>query len=238
MNVKKITIISVIFVLIVGYTYFKTHYAVIDNEIYKTDITYLHIFSLDDSEIKEINKCTEIEKMFVSKAVENSVSGFTDFHNLNDLTLLNCEISGNDTEKISKFDNLNTFCTLMTDIDLQGFNNNMVFDIVFFYSKIKNFKALSECSSLKKLAVYHSEIADNCIVTEDGKYIMKDSSVFKNFDYTEELRIFVNKIEDISGILEMDSLNVFEVYKGTVSEDNVKLLEDNGISVVYNDTNE
>ena len=110
--------------------------------------------------------------MFVSKAVENSVSGFTDFHNLNDLTLLNYEISGNDTEKISKFDNLNTFCTLMTDIDLQGFNNNMVFDIVFFYSKIKNFKALSECSSLKKLAVYHSEIADNCIVTEDGKYIM------------------------------------------------------------------
>ena len=227
MNVKKIIIISVIFVLIVGYTYFKTHYAVIDNEIYKTDITYLHIFSLDDSEIKEINKCTEIEKMFVSKAVENSVSGFTDFHNLNDLTLLNCEISGNDTEKISKFDNLNTFSTLMTDIDLQGFNNN-----------IKNFKALSECSSLKKLAVYHSEIADNCIVTEDGKYIMKDSSVFKNFDYTEELRIFVNEIEDISGILEMDSLNVFEVYKGTVSEDNVKLLEDNGISVVYNDTNE
>lgn len=67
---------------------------------------------------------------------------------------------------------------------------------------------------------------------EDNKYIMKDSLVFASFDYVEELRIFVDKIEDISGILEMDSLKVFEIDKGTISEDDKKLLEDKGISLL------
>ena len=81
-------------------------------------------------------------------------------------------------------------------------------------------------------------IPDNCIVKEGYKYIMKDSSIFRTFDYVEELSISVDKIEDISGILEMDSLKEFEIDKGTISEDDKKLLEDKGISVVYCGENE
>jgi len=85
------------------------------------------------------------------------------------------------------------------------------------------------------MTISHSIVFDNCIVAEDNEYVMKDSSIFESFDYIEELRIFVDKIEDISGILEMDSLKKFEVDKGTISEDDKKLLEDKGISVIENE---
>lgn len=86
--------------------------------------------------------------------------------------------------------------------------------------------------------LYNSIISDNCIIVEDNKCVIKDSSVFASFDYVEELSIFVDKIEDISGILKMDSLKEFTVKKGAISEDDEKSLEDKGISVTYYDKNE
>jgi len=79
-------------------------------------------------------------------------------------------------------------------------------------------------------------VSDNFIVKEDYKYVMKDSSVFTSFDYIKELVISdINEIEDISGILEMDSLKMFKITEGALSEDNKKLLEDKGISVIENE---
>jgi len=235
MKSKKVIRISAIAVvvlsLIIGAIYFYTHYAIIDRKIYKNDITYLRVYSLDAPEIKEINKCTEIETMYLSRAHENSISKFINFHNLNDLMIMHSDISSSDSEKISMFDNLKDL-TIANDttVDFKGFNNDTVSHISFFESEIKNFKALSECPSLKGIVIYYSTVSDNCI---DNNYVMKDSSVFASFDYIEKLSIDVGKIEDISGILEMDSLKEFKVDKGTISEDDKKLLEDKGVSVIY-----
>lgn len=239
MKSKKFISISVIAVLslIIGAIYFTTHYAKIDGKVYKTDIKdiKIHLNGDDaDDNIREINKCSEIEKLFITRAYENSVSKLKNFHSLNDLTIAFSEISSSDSEKISYFDNLKDLCIYITTIDLKGFNNNIISSIISISSKIANLEALSECQSLKSLTISHSTVSDNCIIVEDDKYIMKDSSVFASFDYTEELRIFLDKIEDISGILEMDSLKVFEIDKGTISEDDKKSLEDKGISVIEN----
>lgn len=68
MKSKKFTSILVIAVvllsLVIGAIYFTTHYAIIDRKIYKTDIKNINIFSLNTIDIKEVNKCTKIEKMF------------------------------------------------------------------------------------------------------------------------------------------------------------------------------
>ena len=241
MKSKKIISISVIAVvvlsLIIGAIYFTTHYAKIDGKVYKNDIKDINIhLNGDDAEedIRELNKCTEIEEMLLSKASENSIAKFKNFHNLRDLIIMLSEISSSDSEKLSHFDNLKDLCIYITTIDFKGFNNDKVSSIISISSKIANLEALSECQSLKSLTINHSTASDNCIIAEGDKYIMKDSSVFASFDYVEELRIFVDEIEDISGILEMDSLKVFEIDKGTLSEDNKKLLEDKGISVVEN----
>ncbi len=238
MKSKKIIRISVIAVvvlsLIIGAIYFYTHYAIIDRKIYKTDIKRLDVL-LDTYEINEINKCTEIEEMFLSEANDDLVSRFKKFNNLNKLFITISDISSSGSEKISTFDNLKEFCTYYTNIDFKGFSNDSVSYISLGCGKVANLESLSECNSLKNLEIYELTVSNNCIVVEDNKYVMKDSSIFSDFDYVEKLMILVDEIEDISGILEMDSLKTFEVDKGTLSEDDKKLLEDKGISVIYYD---
>ena len=234
----KIKIIIIfILCLVLGLIYFDTHYAIVDHKIYKNDITYLNVLSLDNYEIREINKCTEIEKMILSEGNKNLISKFINFHNLNDLFLLFCEISSSDSEKISTFDNLKKLDIFITTIDFKSFSNDTISFITLVESEINNLESLSKCKSLKNLTINSSTISNNCIILENNKYVMKDSSVFASFDYIEELWISVDKIEDISGILEMDSLKEFKIDKGTLSEGDKKLLEDKGISVIYYDKN-
>lgn len=240
MKSKKITGISVISVIIFSLTfgviYFRTHYAVIHDKVYKNDVKVIHHLHLDnDKNIKEINKCTEIEELFITSATKNSISKLRNFHNLNNFSLTFSDISSLDSEKISNFDNLKNFYTYCTNIDLKGFSNDSVSHIVLGCGEIANLESLSECLSLKKLIIWNLTVSNNCIVVEDNKYVMKDSSIFSSFDYVEELWLSIDKIEDISGILEMDSLKEFKVNEEAISEDDKKLLEDKGISVIYYD---
>ncbi|MCM1508611.1 MAG: hypothetical protein NC177_15990 [Ruminococcus flavefaciens] len=191
---------------------------------------------LDENDyIRQINKCTALEYLFITDTSENRISRLKNLTNLNTLMIASSEVSSADCEKISQFDNLETLhIYLDSTIDFKGFDNDNVSYISLFYnSSAVNIESLSECQSLKILGICYSTV-DNCIVIEDGRYTMKDSSVFASFDSVEELTIWVKKIEDISGILEMDSLNEFSVVKDSISEDDVKLLEDKGISVMEN----
>ena len=223
---KIIGIIAVVCILIFGAIFFDTHFAVIDKKIYKNDIKKIDP-DLDITSVREINKCIEVEQIWLTRASENTISGFRNFHNLYDLMVMSSDISRADCEKISKFDNLKEFTVFRTDIDFKGFNSDSVSSIVFIMSTVKNFEELSECKSLKIISISASAISDNDIT--------KDSSIFASFDYVEELHLNTGKIEDVSGFLEMDSLKELDVYKGSLSEENIKLLEDNGISVIEND---
>lgn len=238
MKSKKFIIISaiavVVFSLIIGAIYFDAHYAVIDKKIYKNDIKYLHILSLDASEIKEVNKCTEIEEMFLAESGDDLVSKFRNFKNLNTLHLVCSIISSLDFEKISVFNNLKKVTSYMSNIDFNGFCNKNVMSILLYESIIQNLESLVECKSLKSLTIWDSAVSDNSIIIEDRKYIMKDSSVFASLDNLTFLAVIVDKIEDISGIIEMDSLNKFCVMEDSLSETDKKLLEDKGISVIEN----
>lgn len=234
MKSKKIMrVIAVVYILIMICVniYSNIYYVKIGGKKYKKDTKEISVYSLNDSDIKKINKCTEIEQMHLSGAGENSFTKFENFHNLNCLMIGRSELSSADSEKISTFDNLKDLIIDYTTVDFKGFNSDTVSTIHFLYSNVKNFEALAECSSLKHIGIHGSIISD-CI---DNNYVMKDSSVFASFDYVESLWIDVGKIEDVSGFLEMDSLKEFTFDKGTLSEDDKRLLEDKGISVIEND---
>ena len=227
MKAKKLKIIGIavmtviIVCLVARAIYFDTHYAVINNEIYKNDVTFIDPY-LSLTNIREINKCTEVEEMHLSSVSENSFSRFINFPNLKQLMILSSDISSADCEKISQFDKLEELIFCETDVDFTGFKSDTVSSIGFVSGTFKNFEVLAECKSLKvmKIGPWHTNI-------------MEDISVFADFDYLEELWLSVDSIEDISGILEMDSLKELEVPKGAISDDNVKLLEDKGVTVTY-----
>lgn len=239
MKSKKVISISaiavVVFSLIFGAIYFNTHYAIINGEIYKNDITEIHPY-LDITDIEEINKCNKIETMFLSKVSKNAISRLKNFHNLNFLSILNSEVDSVDSEKINKFNNLEYLIITKTAIDFKGFNNNAVSTMLLGLSEITNIIELSKCKSLRSIVIQNSIIND-CIINK-GSYILENSSVFSSLDNVTKLTIVVDEIQDISGILEMDSLKEFKVNKDSISEEDVKLLEDKGISVIYCDENE
>lgn len=242
MKLKKITIISVIaiivFSLILGIIYFDTHYAIIDKKIYKNDVKYLRIFSLDNSRIREINKCAEVEIMYLSGANKNAISKFMDFHNIKFLLLMQSEISSLDCEKLNKFTSLdNLEITSYSVIDFKKFTNPSVTVIDIFNSDLENIESLSKCKSLKSLTLSNTTY-NNYIIMEDDKYVLSDSDSFASLDNIISLSVYVDEIQDISRILEMDSLETFCVNRDSISEEDVKLLEDKGIAVTYCDKNE
>lgn len=235
---KSITIsvvVIVVFSLIIGAIYFDTHYAIIDKKIYKTNVKFLSVISLNNAEIKEINKCTEVEIMYLSGANKNAISKFTDFHNIKFLLLMQSEINSLDCEKLNKFTSLdNLEIASYSIIDFKKFINPSVTVIDVFNSDLENIESLSKCKSLKSLTLNNTTY-NSYIIVENSKYILSDSDSFSSLDNLTYLSIIVDKIEDISGILEMDSLETFCVNRNSISEEDVKSLENKGITVTYCD---
>lgn len=240
MKLNKNKNIFIIFIFIFNLffisVYIKTHYVIIDNEMYKNDITHIQA-SLTLTNINEINKCDEIEDMILEYGNENSLTKLKNFPNLKEFSLYYSKISNTDCKKISSFNNLNYLKIYSSTVNLNQLNNNTLFFIGLMDNDIINLKSLSECCSLKKLVIIDSTVSDNCIVTENNNYVMKNSSVFSYFDCVENLTLYVGKIEDISGILDMESLKEFTVNKDSLSREDVKLLEDKGISITYYNEN-
>lgn len=236
MKYKKSIIISVVviivFSLIIGAIYFDTHYAVIGKKIYKNNTKSLSTFAFTVTP-KELSKCTNLEELKLTGATENYISKLTDFNNLRQLMLIYSDVSDMDCKKISMFNNLGCLQFLESNVTLQEFNN--ISTLRLFFSDVKNLELLSECESLKYLSIESSRIANDCIIETNGKYILIDSSIFELFNNLISLSIVIDEIQDISGILEMDSLETFWVNRDSISEEDVKSLEKKGITVTYCD---
>ncbi|MDE6835078.1 MAG: hypothetical protein K2J39_12660, partial [Ruminococcus sp.] len=226
-----------------GFIYFDTHYAVINKKVYRNDIKTIrgtnltkkddvdYFIECDITDIREVNKCTELEEMQLEYTKENTISKLNDFPNMKYLEIFLSYIGSADIEKINSFNNVEElYIHDCFDVDFTGFNSDTISKITLFSKDIKNLKPLAECKSLKKLSIIGSTISDYIIDASFHEYVLKDSSIFADFDYIEELYFYLDSIEDISGLLEMDSLKVLKV-EGDISDNNIKLLEDKGISV-------
>lgn len=239
MKTKKalVAIIATLILLCIasGSIYLRKKYVIIDGNIYKSDIKEISP-NLRSTKLKEINRCTEVEEMLLSSADENDISSLTDFKKLSDLFLSVSKVNTSDSRKMSTFNNLKKLGIYMTIIDLEGFNNSNLSYLWLIGSEIKHFDSLAECSSLKKISICDTVIDDN-IIKSDGYFTMKDSGFLSSFDNVTELEIFVDSIEDVSGICEMDSLKSLIVSEGTISDEAIDQLDEKGIKVTqkYND---
>ena len=236
MKYKKSIIISVVvivvFSLIIGAIYFDTHYVVIGKKIYKNNTKSLSIFASTVTP-KELSKCTNLEELKLTSATGNYMSKLTDFNNIKQLMLICSDISDMDCKKISMFNNLEYLDFHESNVTLQEFNN--ISTLRLFFSNVKNLESLSKDKSLKYLSIISSSISDECIIENNGKYTMTDSFIFSYLDNIEYIYLDIDEIQDVSGILKMDSLEIFCVNKDSISEEDVKSLENKGITVTYCD---
>lgn len=214
---------------VVGIVYYKKTYAKINGSILKTDVKEIHT-NLRYDKIKEINKCTEVEDMMVSYANEGDISNFIDFGSLSQLYLSCSEVNNSDSRKISAFGNLKELNLYRTIIDFEGFNSTNLATVIALQSNVKNFNSLANCLSLRSITLLDTVVDDN-IINSDGNFTMKDSGFLSSFENITELNIYVDNIEDVSGICEMDSLQKLTVNSDSISDEQKRSLEDRGIKV-------
>ena len=131
---------------------------------------------------------------------------------------------------MSTFSNLQELYIYRTDIDLKGIGNSNLSYVWMLDSDVKNFDSLSECLSLRSMSLLDTIVDDN-IIYSDGSYVMKYSRFLSSFDNVTDLAIYVDSIEDVSGICEMDSLKSLSVSEGTISDQAIDQLEKKGIKV-------
>lgn len=233
MKTKKtlLTIIAALILLCIasGAVYLRKNYVKIEGRICKSDIKKISP-NLRFTKIKEINRCTDVEEMLLSSAYENAISSFADFKELSILSLSFSEVNSSDSRKMSTFSNLQELYIYRTDIDLKGIGNSNLSYVLMLDSDVKNFDSLAECLSLRRISITDSVI-DDSIINSDGRFVMKDSGFLSSFDNITELSIYVDSIEDVSGICEMDSLQELSVNSGSFSDEEKRFLEDNGIIV-------
>ncbi len=230
---KAFAVTIVVFILlciVMGAICFRKTHVEIDGEFYKTDVKYIGP-NLQYTKIEEINKCTEIEGMFLEYAYENDISSLTDFKKLSELNLAHSGVNSSDSKKIGKFSNLSKLFILDTVIDFEGFNNSSLSLFSTLDSEIKNFNSLAQCSSLRSIVITNS-LVDDSIIKSESKYVMKDSRFLDSFDNITELSIYVDNIEDASGICEMDSLQKLTVYSDSFPDEAKKILEDKEIKFI------
>jgi hypothetical protein len=88
-----------------------------------------------------------------------------------------------------------------------------------------------DCPTPKSISLTNTTI-DNGISKRDDKYTLYNSEFLSDLDTVTELSIYVDSIENVLGICEMDSLQTFRVNKGSISDEGKNLLKDKGIDVI------
>lgn len=143
-----------------GAAYLRKTYVKIEGHIYKTDVKEISP-DLKFTKIREINKCTEVEEMYLSSAYENAISSFADFEKLSLLSLSLSSVTSFDSKKLSTFSSLQKLYIYSTDIDLEGFNNSNLSCVKFLNSDVKNLDSLAGCLSLRSISLSDTVVDDN-----------------------------------------------------------------------------
>ncbi len=99
----------------------------------------------------------------------------------------------------------------------------------FYESNVKGLNYLSSTTDLSELNFNETNVEG---AIKD--HILYDSSVFAEFDTVKVLSLERCKIEDISGVLEMEALKKIEVDDENITDEQIDKLEEKGIIVKLN----
>ena len=239
---RRISFLLVLLAIITSIILFRSKYVIIGNIIYAKSTTAINGIHLNQNNVRisELNKCSNIEYLSVWGANDTALTEMKAFDKLTVIDIFNSEISTFGIAKLNKVSNLNDLLLVRSYCDLSGIKNDSLRIISMSLCEISNITDLYDCISLTSL--YLKEVIINDKLVEDAEkckeYALKDSSDFSALDNIKELHIYNTVIEDISGIVEMDSLEVFYVSKGALSDDNRNTLENNGIRIIEEESAE
>lgn len=227
-------------ILVTAGLIFRGKYVYLEKSFVARKIENIDVF-LDEVNIKELNRCSEMKSMIATDATDDRFSQLTVFEKLETIEVFHSkeEISGGGIGMINKQPNLRYLGFTYSEADFNGIHNSTVEKIIISASSVKNLQSVADCGDLKELILNNSK-ADGFIIAEEKNgndkekldFFLRDSSCFSVLDNIEELSFYSIYVEDVSGLADMDSLKRVKVSNGFISEEARKLLEEWGIDVI------
>ena len=231
---KKIIISAILLAAAsIGAVYFKSTHIYMNKNFYSKDEKEMWVFAEDkDFSTKKLNQFTELETLNVENVNDDTFEDFGDFKELSHIFFINSELYTS-TSKLNSYEKLEYAQFDDSEVDLKGVCLPNLTDISFQNCNVYNISALKECAKLENISLEKTLVYDS-IFRVDNKYVIKDSSVFADFDAVVNLDLDNIVVEDISGFLEMDALrSIGGLRKNSLSDEQAAELEAHGIKVYY-----
>lgn len=148
------------------------------------------------------------------------------------LTFSGCKIRNNSFRDVPK--NIDELRFVGTSVDISEFSNDNIKKLTFILGSIDNFDRLGSCPAVEELCLHgvgFQGLEQTDIVPVI--YELHDSSVFSGFDSVKSLEICQINIYDISGFLDMQSLEEICLWEEYISPEDVRELTEAGIRVEF-----
>lgn len=240
------------------------------DDVYRWDETEIWLsHRLNGFTASELNRCTAVKSLMLHCPDNATLAKLGSFEHLDTLTFFHDDetLTADGMAFISRQPVLDTVWFFGTDADLTGIRSDSIRKVILYGCELTNLGELVNCPAMEELSCTNIVLGDhiwrvdetdpdvNMVFTDaDGEefvirpmedvvinYYMDDSSDFAPLDQVKKLSFSDVIFHDISGLLDMDSLETLELGNCEMSDADRKALQDKGIAVtdaVHEETDE
>lgn len=161
-------------IVLIASVVFRDKYVYLEN-IVDREIEEITV-DLEDINVNELNRCSEIRDMIVSRSADDSFAHLKVFKHLERMLVFYSldEYSSDFIDKINKQPNLKTLDFVFSKVDLNGINNSSVETMILSSTFVKNLQSVADCGTLKYLSLDSVKV-DGCIIAEKNTSDDKES---------------------------------------------------------------
>ena len=148
-----------------------------------------------------------------------------------------------DMSAVKAFHNAEYLHFLESRLNFDGFGSDSVTDLSIWSSYIKNFGKIGSFPRLERLELFNCSVSDteeysSLSMLGETDWRLTDSSALAGLDSVRSLSISRIKVTDISGILDMESLEELKTYSSCFCAEDIASLRNAGINVILSDEHE
>lgn len=198
----------------------------------RSDVKELYYIDMTRTRTGELNRCRELESFALYGADDSNLSALRTYDQLDRVLLCGfSQYSTGMTDFVSrqpKLTNLNMNSPVM---DLSGIRSDSLEKVYLTGGELVHPEALADCPHLSTLYLENVTCGEQIVAGEETDGIMQDSTFLSGLDSVTHLKLQDIAVSDLTGITEMDALEMLSVSENCLSDENRKLLEDRGITV-------
>ena len=209
---------------------FRVNFVLLGDQICPKHTDEVHSVSFETTRMSELNRCQSLTSLGAAYATEESMGALEPLPKLESLFLSLSDLGAGSMQKLSDFPALGDILFMNCKLDVTGLNPPALYRLQVLGGELYHAETLGSCPQLRLFTI-ESVVVDGAVTKENGVYALQDTGFLAALDQVTELWIYGYEIHDISGILEMDSLETLSINSSTLSVDDRNALERRGITV-------